>query len=34
MTSPKEEFTIKTLSAMEKVFPNKQPKITEKNGIY
>ena len=33
MTSPKEEFTIKTLSAMEKVFPNKQPKITEKNGI-
>ena len=33
MAGPKEEFQIKTLSAMEKVFPNKTPKFTEKSGI-
>ena len=33
MIEPKEEFQIKTLSAMEKVFPNKQPKLTEKSGV-
>ena len=33
MQQPKEEFQIKTLSALEKVFPNKTPKITEKNGV-
>ena len=33
MEQPKEEFEIKTLSAMEKVFPNKTPKTVEKSGI-
>lgn len=33
MTGPKEEFQIKTLSAMEKVFFDKTPKNVEKSGI-
>ena len=33
MTGPKEEFQMKTLSAMEKVFVDKTPKNTEKSGI-
>ena len=33
MEQPKEEFQIKTLSAMEKVFPNKQPKLVEHSGV-
>ena len=33
MTGPKEEFQIKTLSAMEKVFVDKTPKNTEKSGM-
>lgn len=32
MAGPQEEFQIKTLSSMEKVFPNTPPKITEKGG--
>ena len=32
MEQPKEEFQIKTLSALEKVFSDKTPKIIEKNG--
>lgn len=33
MAQPKEEFQIKSLSSMEKVFPHKTPKLTEKSGI-
>ena len=33
MEQPREEFQIKTLSAMEKVFPDKTPKLTERKGV-
>ena len=33
MEQPKEEFQIKTLSALEKVFPDKTPKLTERKGV-
>ena len=33
MEQPKEEFHLKTLSAMEKVFPNKTPKLIERKGV-
>ena len=33
MQQPREEFQIKTLSALEKVFPNKTPKLIEKAGV-
>ena len=33
MAQPKEEFKIKTLSALEKVFPTKAPKILENSVV-
>lgn len=33
MKKPKEQFDVKTLSALEKVFPNKTPKVKESRGV-